>query len=442
MFLKKIKNLANNLPAPLGLCLSYIDYKFRLGPKYSHYKNAAAKSEIDFFPALIAIVKHAQENVPFYSEFYRVKGFHYSMLKSVDDIKLIPIVQKSDLQAYPLSKRCAPNLNGILSNTGGTTGQPLDFKLDNGSFAREWAHMHTIWETLGYEASSLKLTLRGKNLGNEPIKYFFNQNEFQINAYCDFEEVLIALEKILSKYKIQYVHGYPSAIYDFMSNLADVNTPLLQKLKTNLKGVFLGSEYPAPHYRSAIEQILSVPTMSWYGHSEMAVLAYEKYEKYVYVPFASYGLAEAVEIDGRQHLVATSFDNYVCPLIRYDTGDLIEPVKITRGILEAFKISEGRLGEFIVDGRGRHISLTALIFGRHHDIFGYAKFVQIYQPNEGKIDVFVVTDLQVSEVESKFDFSNVDIEVCFYKRLSPMKTKLGKVPLLLKDFYETSNPNS
>ncbi len=440
--IKKIKNLVNNLPAPLGTKLAFVDYKYRLGSSYRNYKMASILQGHDCYNKFFSLVKHAQQNVDFYRDFYNANGFHYSMLKTISDIKLVPVVKKSDLQKYPLSGRCSSKFRGIISNTGGTTGQPLDFKLDNGSFAREWAHMHTIWETLGYEPSSLKLTLRGKNLGNEPIKYFFNQNEFQINAYCDFKEVLIALEKILSKYKIQYVHGYPSAIYEFMSNLAADNDPLLQKLKANLKGVFLGSEYPAPHYRNAIEQILSVPTMSWYGHSEMAVLAYEKNEKYVYVPFASYGLAEAVEIDGHQHLVATSLDNYVCPLIRYDTGDLIEPVKVNRGILEAFKISEGRLGEFIVDGRGRQISLTALIFGRHHDIFGYARFVQIFQPNVGKIDVFVVTDLEISEIEGKFDFSNVDIEVCFYKRSTPMKTKLGKVPLLLKDFYETSNSNS
>jgi len=442
MFLSVIKNLVNELPPSIGTKLAFVDYKYRLGAIYDLYRDASLRQGLDGFSAFVALVRHAQNNVIFYRDFYRLHGFDSSMLKTKSDIKLVPVINKAVLQTYSLEDRCLPKSKGIKSNTGGTTGQPLDFKLDAASYAREWAHIHTIWDKLGYRPSAIKLTLRGKNLGGIPVKYCFNQNEFQVNAYCDFERVMSSLSDILNRYKIEYLHGYPSAVYEFLLSLNTQNIDLLARLKHNLKGVFLGSEYPAPHYRSCIERLVEVPTLSWYGHSEMAVLAYERSEQYLYEPFASYGLAEAVNIDGHTHLVATSLDNYVCPLIRYDTGDLIEPVEELDGVLRSFKISEGRLGEFVVDQRGRKISLTALIFGRHHDIFGFAKFVQVFQPVDGRIDVFVVTDLNISDIEGKFDFSNVLIDICYHKRSIPKKTRLGKVPLLLKDFYETSNSNS
>lgn len=431
----------NNMPAPLGVLLSGIDYRYRLGPDYSMYSQECLMFGGVNFNKFKKLVEFSQKNIKFYNDFYRLKNFSFEDLRSPSDIVYVPIVSKSDLQSYVLDDRCSRNFRGIRSNTGGTTGQPLDFKLDSRCYAREWAHMHAIWAALDYKPSSIKLTFRGLNLGDEPVKYFFNQNEFQVNAYCPFDHILISLSLILDRYDIQYLHGYPSAILEFLENLNKINKNLLFKLRINLKGVFLGSEYPSPHCRARIEQLSGVSSVSWYGHSEMVVLAYERSEPYLYEPFPSYGLAESVVINGKHHLVGTSLDNYACPLIRYDTGDIVEPIQVVDGVLKSFKISEGRIGEYVTDNGGRNISLTALIFGRHHDIFGFANFVQIFQSVAGVVDIFVVTDLDEEQIRSKFDFTDVDLDVRFHKRILPKKTCLGKVPLLLKEFYETSNSN-
>src|SRR5690606_2531494 len=121
-------------------------------------------------------------------------------------------------------------------------------------------------------------------------------------------------------------------------------------LSRNLKGVFFGSEYPHSHYRNIIEEVFDVKTISWYGHTERAILAYEKREKFKYDPFLSYGYTEAKKVDDENYeLIGTSYYNFASPLIRYNTKDIISDVESDNGILRSFKVTKGREGEFVVD---------------------------------------------------------------------------------------------
>lgn len=429
-----IKKMMGNIPPSIGLIFSVIPFRYRLGSAYNLYLNKVKESitQEEIFRDVYQLVKEAEQTVDFYSSFYQKKGFSYKQLESFKDLSSIPVVTKKDLQFFDFKKRIVKLESGVVTNTGGTSGQPLKLLLDKDAHAREWAHMHTIWDKLEYKTSCIKLTLRGMNLGNKALNYNFVHNEFQVNAYCDFTLVVEALNKVLEKYKIEYLHGYPSGIFEFIKQLSNHYPDTLIKLKKNLKGIFYGSEYPAPIYRDFVDNELNIPSVSWYGHTEMAVLAYEKEQPYIYHPFQSYGFTESVEIDGKQHLVGTTIHNKVGPLIRYDTGDIIEPLTYKDGLLESFKVSEGRTGEFVIDRLGRNISLTALIFGRHHDIFSVADFIQVEQNTPGYLTVYVTSTTQNLDSESLFDCAGIDMEINFKIVNKPFKTKAGKVPLIVK----------
>jgi len=434
--IKEIKKALAAVPSCVGVYIAFIPFRYRLGKNYTFYKNSASvfKDESFVFHKMKSLVCFCEREIPFYRYFYAKKGFSSASLNSFDDLKKIPILTKSDLQESSFEDRVFNSgKSGIITNTGGTSGQPLKLMIDSNAYAREWGHMHTIWERLGYRTNCVKLTIRGMNLGEKPLVYNFVHNEFQVNAYCDFDLVLKSLDKVLDKYKIEYFHGYPSGIYEFVKQLSESDAGLLGRLKKNLKGVFFGSEYPAVIYRDYIESELSVSTISWYGHTEMAVLAAEKGEPFLYYPFQSYGFTESIEIDGKYHLVGTTIDNYFGPLVRYDTGDLIEPVSYRNGLLESFKIKEGRVGEFVTDLNGRRISLTALIFGRHHEIFEYANFIQVKQIEAGRLTVYVTTSKEDLDFSKLFDSSGINMFIDFVVIKKPYKTKSGKVSLLIRD---------
>jgi len=162
----------------------------------------------------------------------------------------------------------------------------------------------------------------------------------------------------------------------------------------------------------------------------MAILAYDEEKNNQYKPFMTYGYAEVVD----NKLIGTSYNNFDMPLIRYDTGDLVEGKLNDNGFLEYFKVKEGREGDFIIDKSGKKIPLTALVFGRHHKIFEIADFVQVgQQGKEGPIIFYITLKDKTQEgkenMEQYFDLSNVDIDYKLEILDAPIRSKAGKIKL-------------
>lgn len=438
-----LKNNLKNIPASIGRIINRIPYAKRpgIGSVYKLRKEEidefslfAPKQKKDFtLKRMKALVIYAYDNINFYKEYYDSQGYHPSDLKSFEDINKIPIVDKAILNRYDIEKRSAPVKGRYIVNTGGSSGTPFSFYIEPSSMGHEWAHMHHIWENLGFKASDLKIVFGGRSDLKKVVEYDVVRNHFAIDIYADYKLVAKELKKVLRKHTIKYLHGYPTSIYDFAIFCKDQDHELQHMLSANLKGVFLGSEYPHEHYRNAIEEIFKVETISWYGHTERAVLAYEKNEKFVYEPFGTYGFTETLKVGDDYQLIGTSFYNFATPLIRYNTNDIISNIESEEGILKSFKVTKGREGEFIIDKNNKNINLTGLIFGRHHEIFNHSKFIQVKQVDVGKMEVHFVSD-SISEEEATelFDQRNLQIDITFVKRLEPVRSPSGKVNLLIK----------
>ncbi|WP_133126224.1 CoF synthetase [Vibrio breoganii] len=376
------------------------------------------------------VLEFAYNNVDFYKYFYDKNNYSPSSFKCLKDFSKVPIVTKSDLKLFEINNRSHIERRVFKVNTGGTSGEPLSFYLDKHAFAREWAYMHYIWSTIGYSYLDLKLTFRGKNNKGKPLRYNVIHNEYIVDAYVSLQSIVDSVRKLAHRKDIKYLHGFPSSIYEFCKYLKRNEIDASRLFNGKLKGVLLGSEYPNPIYRRLIEEVLSVETISWYGHSEMAILAYERKEKFAYSPLQTYGFTESVKIDSVQSsLVGTSYYNLNSPFIRYDTGDLVKEEKYSNGILDSFEISAGRVGDVIYDRKSNPISLTALIFGRHHRAFDTVDHVQIRQSVYGEAVLCITSSKPVSL--DLFDLDNVDIEFSLEKLEKPFKTKAGKVPLLI-----------
>lgn len=384
------------------------------------------------FPRVKAIAEFAFRNVPFYREYYSAQGFSPEALQSFDDIRKIPVISKKILLDYPLEARTAANAaNKLLVNTGGSSGHPLSFYIEPSSTAHEWAHMFHIWEKLGYRPSDIKLHFAGRSDVKNAIEYDFARNSFEVDMYKPFESYWQELAQKIRKYGCKYLHGYPSVLYEF-ARYCRQNPELKDTLEKSLKGAFLGSEYPYPHFRDEIEQTFGIGTVSWYGHTERCVLAYEKEEKFRYAPFQTYGFTEVTE---NGNLVGTSYYNRASPLIRYDTEDSVTDSREAGGILDSFKMENGRSGQFVTDRSGKNISLTGLIFGRHHRLFDYCSHIQIFQDTPGNATILFVPNRELpsgSDPADYFDHSNVDLEFRFRALPEPVRTPAGKINILVK----------
>lgn len=440
-----IKQSLQEVPYPIGKGLAHWRFDLRPGIGFE-YKTK--RRDLVFFEEFtpdqqkryifekVQTSLQAADKLPFYQRCWASTNIKLGDIRSFDDLKKLPIVSKEDLREAELIDRSRFVLGRYAANTGGTSGSPLGFYITPKLIPNEWAHMHRIWEKLGYRTTDLKLVIAGRNIGLNPLIYDGLRHSLLVNMYAPMSEVCEGLREWIEKVPINYLHGYPSAIAEFGRQLAELAPDVIDALRLDLKGAFLGSEYPAPSYRQVIEEVFQTRSVSWYGHTERCVLAWEQEEAFVYYPFQTYGFAEAVWDEGLDSwkLVGTSYGNQACPFIRYDTGDLIEPIEVEDGLLRSFRIKEGRIGDFVIDRGGQKIPLTSLIFGRHHKVFEFATHVQVKQEHPGELTVFVALggnygNSRFEQVTDNLDLDNLNLDIEVICIENPVRTPAGKVPL-------------
>lgn len=437
----RLKTVVESLPESVGRCLSRTPFVLRLGPEYARMRRDIQRTERivgeqcerTLFLQLRRLLETAFTKVEFYREFYAARGFALEDFRSVSDWERVPIVTKADMQPFPLRARSVPSAPGLKVYTGGTSGQPLDFLVDNRAWAREWAHMHHLWMRRGYRPQHVKLTLRGRHYKHpQALRYNAVHNEYLANSSYSMAQIVDAVVRLPNDRAIRWIHGYPSLVAEFVQYLAEYPVAIRARFRSMLYGILLASEYPAPVYREEIERELSRNTFSWYGHSEMAVLAGETAVG-VYESASTYGYAEAVEAaDGGAHrLVVTSLHNHVHPFIRYDTGDRVEPVSQESGRL-SFRISEGRVGDFIVDRHGSRHALTGLIFGRHHSAFELLRHLQVRDDGGGRVTLLLTPrkkGVSADEIWRNLDVQDLDIDWQLEILDEPVRSAAGKILL-------------
>ena len=437
-----IKDNFSNLPYSIGnkIAALPIELKPGFGFKYSKRKKEISnfevleqnKKEMFIFERVKNIAVFANRNIPFYRDIYRENNVNPEKFTNFNDISNLPIIRKSDLQSVDIEYRSSFQKSRYIVNTGGSSGNPLSFYIESNSIPHEWAHMHTIWERIGFNPNSLRLVFSGRSNVKDIIQYDSVRHQLNIDIYAGWNVIADKLFLMMKYYNPKYLHGYPSAIFDFIFWLDENSHPLLEIFRDKIESIFLGSEYPSPYLRDEVEKLINAKTISWYGHTERAILAGE-INKGQYCPFLSYGFSEAKNNNGKYHLISTSYYNLASPFIRYDTEDLIVP-KYNNNLLEYFHIESGRNGEYILDKIGIKVYLTALIFGRHHALFDYCSNIQVKQTIKGFASIFYVkrnSNIKIQAFEL-FDTSNIDIEFKFIETSEPLKTNSGKVQLLIK----------
>ena len=223
------------------------------------------------------IATYAFNNIPFYKNLYNKNGFNPETLKTFDDIKSIPIVTKSMFLEYELEQRSRPGTQSMLINTGGSSGKTLSLYIPPVKLALEWAHMHYLWnKQMNFKPSDLKLLLVGRSNVRNAVSYDFVRNSLRIDIYKPFSEISRRIVSSFPNCPIYFIHGYPSSIYELALYCRNEDIALLNKIKNQLKGCILCSEYPDEFKRQQINEIFGVKSHAFYGHAEGCVLAYRE----------------------------------------------------------------------------------------------------------------------------------------------------------------------
>jgi phenylacetate-CoA ligase len=338
------------------------------------------------------VVRLAMDHVEGYRELYRKAGVVPEDIRTVADIKQLPLTTKElfrdNLEAFTVRAH-----RGRYVTTGGSTAIPFGFYETPETTVLERAFMHEGWTRTGWRLGDVSGVLRGGFVGSgENIcRYDRFTRELALSSYQLTASALPRYIEAIRQNNIEVLQVYPSSLNLFCDLLKEQG--LSGQLKLRL--ILLGSENVYTWQLEKFEETFpGARLFSWYGHAEKAVLApwCEKSQRFHSWPF--YGFTELLGPNGEEvetgvegEIVGTSFHQRLTPFIRYRTLD--RAVRGTFGCpdcgrhFQTFSKLSGRTHEVIVTGTGRFISMTAI--NMHDDIFDPLRQFQFRQEKNGEV---------------------------------------------------------
>lgn len=345
---------------------------------------------------LKSVLEHARANVPYYRRVWDECGVSPRDIHSLQDIRKLPLLTKDQAREHKPELVAQNYRSRLLAfNTGGSTGQPLKFYWERGrTRALEHAFMRRQWRWAGFDYGQRSAILRGQTI-KEGIHYDPIDNHLFLSGFNLSERTAPEYLAALRKFHPASIQAYPSAI----TVLANFMKRHGQGPLEHLTVILVGSENLYPAQRALLEEVFQCRVYSWYGHAEATCLAGGCEVSDLYHVYSEYGYTELVDEAGKPldwrpgvkgEIVATGFNNWAMPFIRYRTGDVavVGPRTCPCGRhYPLWERIEGRLQEYIVGSDGRLVPLTAFIFGQHYHAFEKTERIQLVQDCPGAVTV-------------------------------------------------------
>jgi len=266
------------------------------------------------------IAAHAFRTVPLYRDTYREAGVDPSDIRSWDDVRRLPFMEKAAIRdGFPdRSLAAGTDLRGcLLSTSSGSTGKMMTiphradriwpYLLSTQRMLR-WAAggSYPFWWRQAYVYTTEYPLLR--------VPGFYSLTFIPTSS--DLEHIVQRLEEV----RPQILHTYGTVLRDLLAAAPDRMRAL------RLRGVSVGSELSTQDERNGWETALGCPVRDEYSTEELGRIASQ-------CPAGSYHLhedivkIEIVDEDGRPtdgigEVVGTEFHNRSLPFVRYRQSDL------------------------------------------------------------------------------------------------------------------------
>ncbi|MBT3384089.1 MAG: phenylacetate--CoA ligase family protein [Prolixibacteraceae bacterium] len=299
------------------------------------------------------LLHFANENSPFWRKYFEEHNFLVSQFNSLEDLKKLPPISKSDLLKFNFEIHSNFNFNKrFFSETSGTTGEVLKFWKDE-----EWDSFNRASIMRGYSWHGVKPWDRngyfwGYNFKQTEIwktrLLDLLQNRFRLFSY-EKKPILKFVKKLQ---KAKYLHGYSSMIYE----VAKICNQLGLKINS-LKMVKGTSEKIYDPYQSEIHKAFGITAINEYGAAETGIIGFE-------CPFGKIhvNMQGVIIEEENNEIIVTNLVSKSFPVIRYKLGDYIElspVIKCNCGLhTPIIKTIIGRIGKTVYGINNLYPSLT------------------------------------------------------------------------------------
>lgn len=347
---------------------------------------------------MFALLEHARVNCPYYKELF---NRHNIDIKSLGSFSKIPFLTKEIVREHSqrIVSRNTNRMFLVRRNTGGSTGEPLEFYSDADACAIDLAHHKFLYDLMGYELGDIIVGGAGiaipKSHRDRDI-YWARGSKHSIWWHLCFSALYLNESTMkfyinhLLKTKPSILRGYPS----FWDAIAGYLLAHNIKIDFKVKGANLSAEICLDMQRERIEKAFNTKVFLEYGQSELTVFCYTNGLSSMYQTAPLYGYIEVVKDNGEPaapgeegEVIATSLCNRGMPFIRYKTGDRVVVSRCEGGMIW-FERFEGRTQDYVLDNNNQKVALTALIFGQHFKAF---KNIIRWQLRQNRIGHVIIT---------------------------------------------------
>ena len=345
------------------------------------------------------LVRHVERAVPFYRDVMRTAGFTWTDIRSLDDLRRFPLIDKRTVQdAYDAFLPEGVDRSDLTARTtGGSTGTPLTVYSDLAFHGRDKANTEHYMNVFGldiFRHRSVRLygdAMPAAVAAEGGHWYVVDGRRLVMSCYAVTRVTAPRYVEAVNAFGPAYIHTRPSAILPLARSILADDLPVRP-----VRYIFCDGEYVTDGQRRLIERAFQGRLLNVYGHTEGCLVGHP-------CPFSDtlhfmpqVGILELLDSTGapvtsegaRGELVATGFNNEICPLIRYRTRDI--------GIMgdqscacgrhyPLLREVEGRVQDYVVDRAGALIPLAPAVFNYNDmDWRGIREF-QVVQERPGEL---------------------------------------------------------
>jgi phenylacetate-CoA ligase len=370
------------------------------------------------------LLAHCQRNVPFYRELLQAASIRVDRVDSLSVLRDLPVLDKTKVVANH-SRIRSEEWRGLgplrVTQTGGTTGQPLRIVKDAFMRSSALAAMYRFHEWMGVRLGDPKVVVWGAPLANPGVSKMARDwvlsritNTQSINSFSLSRHDLPHIRTVIQSHHAVLLHGYCQSIYQIARWLGESGTTLpLRAVSTTVEPLF-------PEYRSTFREVFNCETFDQYGCGEVEAIAMEC-DRHQGLHVVEERVVLELEDDGR--VIVTDLDNLVFPFIRYANGDQAVladgPCGCGRVHMRVARIV-GRIGDIVEGPNGRQV---------HPEFFthllnetgvsyraGLTKY-QVYQESVNRLTWKLAAkdvsenDKQLLEKEVRRHLGNIDLTI-------------------------------
>lgn len=312
------------------------------------------------------LIKNSYDNVPYYHVIFRKLNLKPDDIRTKADLQKLPFLTKDDLRAH-LDTLVAGNLKEkvLLSQTGGSTGEPLKFYTQRETWKWRMAAAYRAWSWCGYKPGVKMIELWGASFEIKEMDRMSTKlrstllRKRTLNSFRMSDENMADYARQMIKYKPEVLHGFTTSVFIFANYITENKIDGIRP-----KAIITTAENLYDFQRKKMEEAFGCPVYDGYGSRETSLVAHECEAREGYhiseensiVEFLKDG--ELVSPGESGEIVITDLHNHVMPWIRYSIGDMGTPKaeKCSCGrTLALINSIDGRIHDMIVTKSGKRL---------------------------------------------------------------------------------------